>query len=264
MPYESKNIVLVGAGHMAHHLGNALKRSNNKLRRVINRSQERGERLAFELGCTYSSDFTEIPKETDIVIIAVKDDAIKSVANQMFCEGVIVAHTSGSVPMSALENSSDKIGVFYPLQTMHKDAEVNMLEVPLCIEANSKWNEGVLLEIAHSLSNNVQILSSEQRKLTHVAAVLACNFSNHFYALADEMLQQNGMTLDILKPLIKKTAANILTESPKALQTGPAKRNDTKVMEEHLAILPDDLKQLYAAVSQSIVKMHQTPTDEGD
>lgn len=263
MPYEPKNIVLVGAGHMAYHLGNALKRSNNKLLRLINRTSATGERLAFELGTTYSSNLLAIPKETDVVIIAVKDDAVKAVADQMFCEGIIVAHTSGSVPMSALENSSNKIGVFYPLQTMHRDVDVDMSEVPFCIEANSKWNEGVLLELARSLSQNVQVLSSEQRKITHVAAVLACNFSNHFYALADEILGKNGMTLDILKPLIKKTAANILTDNPKALQTGPAKRNDTKVMDEHLEMLPEDLQKLYAAVSESIIKMHQIPTDEG-
>lgn len=259
MPLEPKNVVLIGAGHMAFHLGNAIKRSNNKLLKIINRSKESGERLAFELGCAFSMDFRDIPIETDVVIVAVKDDAVKLVADQVSCNGIIVAHTSGSVPMSALENSSDKIGVFYPLQTMHRDAKVDMKEAPFCIEGNSKWNEGVLLELARSLSDNVQVLSSEQRKITHIAAVFACNFSNHFYALSDEILEKNGMSLDILKPLIKKTAANILTDHPKALQTGPAKRNDTKVMQEHLDMLEKvspELKKLYEDVSESIIKMH--------
>lgn len=248
---------------MAHHLGKALKRSNNKLLKLINRSEEKGERLAFELACAFSTDFKDIPDETDVVIIAVKDDAVKLVADQMSCQGVIVAHTSGSVPMSSLENSSDKIGVFYPLQTMHKDAEVDMSEVPFCIEGNSKWNEGVLLELARSLSDNVQVLSSEQRKISHVAAVFACNFTNHFYALSEEILVKNGMSLDILKPLIKKTAANIVSDRPKNLQTGPAKRNDIKVMQEHLEMLSPELKKLYSDVSESIIKMHQISTDEG-
>ena len=259
MPFEPKNVVLIGAGHMAYHLGNALKRSNNKLLKVINRSTKGGERLAFELGCSFSTDFSDIPKETDVVIIAVKDDAVKLVAEQISCTGIIVTHTSGSVPMSALENSSDKIGVFYPLQTMHRDVEVDMNEVPFCIEANSKWNEGVLLELARSLSENVQVLTSEQRKISHIAAVFVCNFTNHFYALSEEILEQNGMSLDILKPLIKKTASNILTDHPKALQTGPAKRNDSKVMQEHLDMLENlspELKKLYEDVSVSIIKMH--------
>lgn len=261
MPYQSKNVVLIGAGHMAYHLSHAIKRSNNKLLAILNRSAEKGETLAFELGCAFSTNLADIPKETDVVIIAVKDDAVKSVANQLACHGIIVAHTSGSVPMSTLENSSNKIGVFYPLQTMHREAEVNMNEVPFCIEANSKWNEGVLLELARSLSKNVQVLSSEQRKITHLAAVFACNFTNHFYALSEEILEKNGMSLDILKPLIKKTAANILTDHPKAFQTGPAKRNDTKVMQEHLDMLENlspELKKLYSDVSDSIIKTHHS------
>jgi len=260
MPFEPKNVVLIGAGHMAYHLGNAIKRSNNKLLKLINRTAKNGERLSFELGCQFSTDFNGIPEETDVVIIAVKDDAVKLVADQISCKGIIVTHTSGSVPMSALENSSDKIGVFYPLQTMHRDVEVDMSEVPFCIEGNSKWNEGVLLELARSLSENVQVLTSEQRKVSHVAAVFACNFTNHFYALSEEILEKNGMSLDILKPLIKKTAANILHEHPKALQTGPAKRNDGKVMEEHLDMLGNltpELKKLYQDVSESIIKMHK-------
>ena len=202
-------------------------------------------------------------EQTDVVIIAVKDDAVAEVANQILCNGIIVAHTSGSIPMSALENSSDKIGVFYPLQTMHKGADVDMSEVPFCIEGNSKWNEGVLLELARSLSDNVQVLNSEQRKVSHVAAVFACNFTNHFYALSEEILEQNGMSLDILIPLIKKTASNIITNHPKSLQTGPAKRNDKKVMEEHMEMLSPELKKLYADISESIIKVHQASTDDG-
>jgi hypothetical protein len=47
-----------------------------------------------------------------------------------------------------------------------------MKEVPFCIEGNSNWNEGMLLELARSISDNVQVLSSEQRKITHIAACL--------------------------------------------------------------------------------------------
>lgn len=227
---------------------------------VINRDAGRGERLGFELGCRSTTDFKAIPEETDVVIIAVKDDAISEVASNIFCPGKVVAHTSGSMPMSALGDCSDRLGVFYPLQTMHRGSEVNMKEVPFCIEGNSNWNEGMLLELARSISDNVQVLTSEQRKITHIAAVFACNFTNHFYALADEILQQHNMDLDILRPLIRKTANNINSGHPKDLQTGPAKRNDTKVMQEHLAMLETlspELKKLYEDVSESILKMHR-------
>jgi len=258
MPFERKNIVLVGAGNVSHHLGNAFKRSGNKILKLINRTEETGERLAFELGCKFGANLKEIPAETDVILIAVKDDAVAEVASNIRCHGTIVAHTSGSVPMLVLENCSDRIGVFYPLQTMQKSVESNMKEVPFCIEGNSKWNEGILVELGRCISENVQILSSEQRKAVHLAAVFACNFTNHFYALSEVILKNSGMEFDILKPLISKTAQNILTQSPMALQTGPAKRNDTQVMQEHLQLLENlspELKKLYADVSESIIKM---------
>lgn len=259
MPLEPKNIVLIGAGNVAHHLGSAFKRSGNKILKLINRTEETGERLAFELGCSYSSDFADIPEKAEVVIIAVKDDAVAEIASKVRCTGIVVAHTSGSVPMSVLKDCSDRTGVFYPLQTMQQGVELNMQEVPFCIEGSSKWNEGLLLELARSISENVQILSSEQRKVAHVAAVFACNFTNHFYALSEQILEKNGMSLDVLKPLISKTAENIQTSHPKNLQTGPAKRNDTEVMQEHLQMLEGlspELKSLYKDVSESIIKMH--------
>jgi predicted short-subunit dehydrogenase-like oxidoreductase (DUF2520 family) len=257
MPRDSHNIVLVGAGNVAYHLGRALKQSENKLLMIIDRTEQKAQRLAFEFGCQYSSDFSAIPDETDIVIIAVKDDAISTVAKQILCPGKIVAHTSGAVPMEALGDCSDRLGVFYPLQTLHRDSTVAMRNVPFCIEGNSKWNEGMLLELASSISDNVQLVNSAQRKVVHMAAVFACNFSNHCFAMADEILGKANIPLDILKPLIQQTVVGIATNRPADVQTGPAKRGDTQVMQNHmdmLAQMSPELVPIYKAMSDSISK----------
>lgn len=257
MPFEGRNIVIIGAGHVAHRLGRALKRTESKLVRVIDRTEEKAERLAFELGCSYSSDFNAIPEHADMVIMAVKDEAIPLVAAQIHCPGKVVAHTSGTVPMEALGDCSDRLGVFYPLQTLHRDVDIDMRKVPFCIEGNSRWNEGMLLELARSISENVQLVDSEQRKIVHLAAVFACNFSNHCYALADDILAKADIPLDILRPLIQQTASNINHGRPAAMQTGPAKRGDTQVMEEHMELLrtiSPELVAIYDTMSKSIVK----------
>lgn len=255
MPREPRNIVLVGAGNVAYHLGMALKKTNNSILGVINRGVDAGERLAFELGCPYLPEFNSIPEETDIVLIAVADDTIAEVASKIFCPGKIVAHTSGTHPLSILKDVSDRLGVFYPLQTMHKTATVDMESVPFCIEANSNWGEGVLMELASSMSKNVQLVNSDQRKKLHLAAVIACNFSNHFYGLANDVLKENGMDVSLLLPLIRQTAEIVKSGDPHAHQTGPAARGDEAVMNEHLqeleAIDPE-LANLYKVVSESI------------
>lgn len=264
MPFESRNIVLIGAGNVAHSLGRAFKRSDNRLIKLIDRTEEKAERLAFELGCPYSTDFNAIPDHADIVIIAVSDDAIATVAQQFHCPGIVVAHTSGSVPMDALGDCSDRLGVFYPLQTMHRDVETNMRQVPFCIEGNSNWNAGMLMELARTLSDNVQLIDEQQRRMVHLAAVFACNFSNHCYTLADELLTSSGVSLDILRPLIRQTAENAQNGRPTDLQTGPAKRGDAKVIEAHLEALsklPAELQQVYRSLSKGIADRagHQLP-----
>jgi predicted short-subunit dehydrogenase-like oxidoreductase (DUF2520 family) len=233
----------------------ALKKTNNSILGVVNRDVEAGERLAFELGCPFLTDFHSIPEAADIVIIAVADDAISEVASQIFCPGKIVAHTSGTQSMDVLRDASDRLGVFYPLQTMHRSGTVDMESVPFCVEANSNWGEGALMELASSISGNVHLVNSSQRKLLHLAAVIACNFSNHFYGLANDILGKDGLDISMLYPLIQQTAENVKNGNPHGHQTGPAVRGDVDVMNRHLRVLKSidpKVAELYKAVSASI------------
>jgi predicted short-subunit dehydrogenase-like oxidoreductase (DUF2520 family) len=265
MPRDRFNIVLVGAGNVAYHLGRAMRASGHRLLLLMNRDRERGERLAFELGCAFGPMEATVPEKADVVLICVKDDAIPEVASRLFCPGRVVAHTSGHVPLWALGDCSDRLGVFYPLQMLHRGSTVDMGKVPFCIEANAKWSEGVLLELARTISSNVQLMDSEQRKVAHLAAVFACNFSNHLYGIAQEILVRDGLSLDLLRPLIMQTAQNAQTADPAALQTGPARRNDTRVMDEHLRVLQATdpaLTALYRTLSDRIVAQHHPKKEE--
>lgn len=260
MARQRYNIVLVGSGNVAHHLGRALKLAGHRMVQVMGRNNPGGERLAFALGCPFKLLGTEIPDEADIVLLCVKDDAIGAVAQQIHCPGRVVAHTAGNVPITALADCSDRLGVFYPLQMLRQGTEVDMAKVPFCIEANTTWTEGFLLELARSISANVQVLDSGQRKLAHLAAVFACNFSNHLYATAQEILSHQGLSLDLLRPLILQTAVNIQNGDPSKLQTGPAARNDVQVIEAQLEMLRSikpDLVPIYEQLTLQIREASQ-------
>ncbi|MBP8157930.1 MAG: DUF2520 domain-containing protein, partial [Flavobacterium sp.] len=65
---------------------------------------------------------------------------------------------------------------------------------------------------------------------------------------------ENHLSFDILKPLIQETASKILTLSPKEAQTGPAKRNDTQTINNHLSFLTDEnQKEIYKLLTKSII-----------
>ena len=74
------------------------------------------------------------------------------------------------------------------------------------------------------------------------------------FVIASQILEQHGMDLELLKPLILETATKVQTQHPKLVQTGPAKRNDTEAMGKHMSLLHNfpEFQQLYKEISDSI------------
>jgi predicted short-subunit dehydrogenase-like oxidoreductase (DUF2520 family) len=250
-----KNIILVGSGNVATHLGIALQNCNYKIVQVYSRSIENAKKLAQKLNTNFTNDLTQL-KTADLIIVSVNDDAISTVLSKL--KNTAIVHTSGSIGMDVFEPNFSDFGVFYPLQTFNKEIELAISEIPFCIEGNSKAFEKELIEIAKNLSSNVISMSSAQRKQLHIAAVFACNFSNHMYSIADDLLTEKDIDFKILLPLIKQTIANLNTNRPKVVQTGPAKRKDIKIIQEHINLIQqEDIKELYQKISNSIIKTHE-------
>jgi predicted short-subunit dehydrogenase-like oxidoreductase (DUF2520 family) len=244
-------VVLIGAGNVAQHLILAFQKSNQiELVQVFARNTNQ---LTHLLGSDrLTANYTDL-KQADVYIIAVNDNAISEVSNQLPFENKLVVHTSGSVAMTDL-NAKNRRGVFYPLQTFSKSKEVNFNEIPLCLETENPSDYAVLETLAKEISNVVYAVSSEQRKALHVAAVFVSNFTNHMYHLGNEICEANNLDFAILKPLITETANKVQELSPKEAQTGPARRNDTTTINAHLAFLTDDnQKEIYKLLTKSII-----------
>ena len=250
-----KNIILVGSGNVATHLGIALQNCNYKIVQVYSRSIENAKKLAQKLNTNFTNDLTQL-KTADLIIVSVNDDAISTVLSKL--KNTAIAHTSGSIGMDVFEPNFSDFGVFYPLQTFNTNIELTISEIPFCIEGNSKAFEKELIEIAKNLSSNVIAMNSAQRKQLHIAAVFACNFSNQMFSIADNLLIEKDINFKILLPLIKQTISNLNTNRPKVVQTGPAKRKDIKIIQEHINLIQqEDIKELYQKISNSIIKTHE-------
>jgi len=253
----TNDIVIIGSGNVATHLGLALYDAGYKITQVYSPTKKSAAVLAQKVNATPINDLKKLDLTASVYIIAVKDDAISSLASHLKLKDKIVVHTSGSVGIEVLRNVSKNYGVFYPLQTFSKRKKIDFRTVPLCIEASNKSTALSLQYFAKSISAHVQKVSSDQRKVIHLAAVFACNFSNHMYAIADNILKQHKLSLDLLKPLIDETAHKIKNDSPVKMQTGPAIRGDKKTMEAHLKLLKGDkkVKEIYKMVSESIKEL---------
>lgn len=253
---------MVGAGNVATHLAVALAEAGHIIAGVYSRTMASANALCERLGrvgqCPVATDSLERLPVADVYMVSVKDDALPNVvaAWPSHCRQGVVLHTAGSVAMDAVRDASDHYGVLYPMQTFSKDKAVDFSSVTCFVEGNDEMS----LRAAHDLGNAVfgrcQTLSSAGRQQLHMAAVFACNFSNHMYALAYELLEPHGIEPQCLLPLIAETAGKVATMHPHDGQTGPARRGDRAVMARHEAALADnpELQQIYNLLSESILR----------
>jgi predicted short-subunit dehydrogenase-like oxidoreductase (DUF2520 family) len=192
----------------------------------------------------------------DIVIMAVPDDKIQEVAEQMWLdEGTYVFHTSASMSITALNWATAKNGVFYPLQTFTKGRDLDFSEIPICIEGADEDVLQVLIELASSLSREVFELGHEKRRLLHLSAVFSCNFVNYMYLMGQAIVQGEDLTFSMLHPLIMETARKAVALGPEMAQTGPAMRKDVNVMKAQMSLLEGNAEmiELYRLLSDGIM-----------
>ena len=248
------SVTLLGAGNVATHLFKAFNKAKNvTVKQWFNRHLKA---IDFYKNEVDTIDDLSMLKSADVYIIAINDDAISEFSSQLPLENQLVVHTSGSVGLHDLDKKLQR-GVFYPLQTFSKDAEIDFANVPICVEAIEKDHFNTLKILAESIGSTCYRVNSEQRSSLHLAAVFVNNFVNQLYRIAHEITESTGADFNILKPLILETANKIQTLSPYMAQTGPAKRDDKKTIGRHLKKLENAThKAIYELLTQSIQHTH--------
>lgn len=254
-----RRIFIYGSGNMAWALAKGFQDVGILVAGICGRNKNAVTELCDKLGIAYCEDITIASNIGDIVILAIKDDAIPIVNKLINLPGRIVLHTAGSVDIKAIENISENTGVFYPMERVIKFKEPNFTEIPICIESNSPDMLDVIQSLAEKLSNQVYVLSSLQRKKLHLAAVFVSNFTTYMLSLGDDMIRKHNLPNNILDSLIQTTFENITSQNASERQTGPAKRGDIKVIWEHIHQLEKeqpDIAELYKLLSLGILKRY--------
>jgi predicted short-subunit dehydrogenase-like oxidoreductase (DUF2520 family) len=234
-------IVVIGTGRLATNLVPALLKAGHEALMVNSRTLE------------------DLPSEADAFILSVKDDALAQVVSRAVKgrEDQVFFHTAGSMPLTVFEGKARHYGVFYPMQSFSKERQVDFADIPLFLEGNDQQTMRVAHNLADSLSRQVYELTTDERRYLHLAAVFACNFANHCYALSAKVLEQHGLPFDVMLPLIDETALKAHVMHPRDGQTGPAIRWDENVLSAQKALLASepDMQQIYELMSNSIHKL---------
>jgi predicted short-subunit dehydrogenase-like oxidoreductase (DUF2520 family) len=261
-------ISFIGSGNVAWHLAQAFEDSGNQICEIYSRNLLNARQLVkklFDAKAVNELDFADSVAE--LFVLSVKDDAIAEVLDELILpENAILVHTSGSNTLEILENwllENDelgvKIGVFYPLMSFSKDKKLQFIEVPLCIEAADQITENILVNLGQKISKIVYLVDSEERKILHLSAVFANNFVNHLLAITQDILLDNDLDMNLIRPIIKETIAKALAaEDIYDVQTGPARRGDAKLMKTQIMLLKNkpNAEKIYRVLSESIMNYY--------
>lgn len=251
-------IVLIGAGNLATNLGVALRSCGHQVPQVYSRTIASATLLARKIGAEAVARLQDIDGTADLYVLALTDKAAETLAPEICSRNrqAIFVHTSGSLPMGIFRGFAERYGVIYPMQTFSKERIVSFSEIPCFIEAVDEKTLSVIETLCGQLSGSVKRADSETRRHLHLAAVFACNFSNHCFEIASRLLERHGFDFRVMYPLIDETVAKVHGMSPADAQTGPAVRFDRNIIGRHLRLLEDEpeLKAIYELMSEDIHK----------
>jgi predicted short-subunit dehydrogenase-like oxidoreductase (DUF2520 family) len=246
-------VLLIGTGRLAFHLAHAIAATDLLFLGVAGRDLQKAKGLAEKIGSKWYG-LDHLP-QADLVILAVKDDAIEEVASRLPQSNSVVAHTSGASEMDRLLSHEHR-GVIWPIQSFSSGGPISLKNVPLIIEGSDDLSINMIKEFSQHLSDHVHEADLSKRRKFHLAAVFASNFPVAMMMEAEELLNKIGMPSTLLTELWKTTAMNVIQNGASSSLTGPASRSDSTTIERHLEMLKEDpeLQSIYKAISERIMR----------
>lgn len=256
---KAKQIVIIGAGRLATSLAPALARAAHVVQ-VCSRTRGHAAALASRCGdhCTATDDLTAIVPDADFYIIAVNDDAIAGVVAAAPEHGGVWLHTSGTCPMDVFRGKRRRYGTFYPLMSFTTEP-VAMDGVPLFVDGCDDDTRREVAALAATVSSDVRHLEPRQMPMLHLAGVIANNFSNHLLDLADGILNDIGLDVGVMMPMMEAMLRRVKAgQSPRDIQSGPARRGDLGTVNRHRAMLAGNrqLLDVYNLLTQGIAERY--------
>lgn len=264
-------IGIVGAGRAGTALGVALARAGWPVGAVSSRDPGRRAAVAGLVpGATIMSEPGAVSAVSDLVLLAVPDDAILDVATELRPRpGSMVAHLSGVHPATVLRPAVDEgvaVGAFHPL--------VAFADVERAIEAlrggfvaidGDSRAVGTLTSMAEALGARPVILGGPAatpdplvvKAAHHAAAVLA---AGGFVSLLDaiaELARVAGMeeatAVEVYGSLVRQGLVNAREVGIGAALTGPVVRGDVGTLRAHVHAITataPDVWELYLAAAR--------------
>lgn len=238
-------MAVVGAGRVGTALGRLLADRGVPVTAVWSRDETRAlAAAAFISPSTRVAALEELPRHAALVLVAVPDDAIESVARRLAKggEGLEIAlHTSGALDwraLGALAEIGVACGSIHPLQTVPSpDRGMELLPGSLFAVEGANAAVGWAERLVKLLNGKIIHLGPQAKPLYHAAATLVGNGVIALVWAAERILAECGLpeaeARALLQPLMESSLCNAVSLGPSVALTGPVARGDRRTVAQH-------------------------------
>jgi predicted short-subunit dehydrogenase-like oxidoreductase (DUF2520 family) len=249
------DIVLIGSGNVATVMGRKSMAAGHRIVQVYSRNAAHANVLATRLGTNSTSYVSSIERKTDLMIVALRDEAVTGFVQEIGEIKSIAVHTAGALSMNLIRGMSQSFGVLYPLQSVRKEMEI-MPPLSILVDGNNARTRNQLSEFASTIAENIKEADDETRLKYHLAATLVNNFTNHLFSMAASFCKKENIQFSVLQPLMEETVLRLRNTSPQHAQTGAAVRDDQVTIEKHRDLLKKypDILNFYDLFTAEIQK----------
>jgi predicted short-subunit dehydrogenase-like oxidoreductase (DUF2520 family) len=251
-----------------------LYRAGYRIVSVISKKKNSARKLARLLRCQkYSDSLADIHPATKIIIIAIPEEDILGIADEISNRAhldfstLAVFHTSGSLTSDALLPLRRKGAMTFSLHPIQSFSKVSSLAHQLGQMQNVVYgfegNKGALQlarQLVKAFCGTLVQIPKEEKILYHILSVFASNYSIALLGAVDDLAKHmgGGIKLAHFKPMIRTSIENAFQQTPKMALTGPIARGSFGTVKNHLNELrktDKPLALLYQQIGLQALKM---------
>lgn len=257
-----EKVAIIGLGKAGTAMGYLLRRAGFPIVAVAVRSGAfLEERLRYTGGQVFAADDSaQAASLANCIFITTPDDSIAAVCRRIargngFQPGDKVIHMSGAGGLDLLQSAHDagaQTACIHPLQSF-ADVEGAIMNIPRSTfgitadEAILPW----AVRLVRTLGGIPITVPGESKPLYHAAACMASNYLTTLMHMVEETYCSLGLTREeafqAFWPLVQGTLRNIENRGTVAALTGPISRGDAGTIEQHLALLQQELPRYLEA-----------------
>jgi len=254
-------VSIIGPGAVGANIGRTMAEYKVAIRQVVARQADHALK---DLAQETLTDIRKMSQDVELILITTPDHVIPEIVDAL-SKGkrgrAVVAHTSGSTPISVLDPLGERTGVLYPLQTFSRGRFVKMNTISMFMEAYDIPTRRVIFDYGSFCARKVEFMTSDQRAMLHLGAVFAANFATYMMACADDLARTARKDFQIYRPLMLEVMQKVKEMRPSEALTGPARRGDTAIMAQHTAMLAHqrpEMEEVYRVVSNAIMARYKS------